>query len=463
MAGGKLTLISGSFERIVSTLSDNLSVEVPAGIYQVRIDAPGYYQEEYIQVDSNKEFIVDVKRISAFPVSPFMSVHESHQNYARTYSMKCTAVPQSDVRPNFLFFMATYDLKTWGSSIPFREFTLFNDEGFTVRMKDSRCFFDEVTGVAVFSINIPPGLYFISYNPSPDADKDLSKDKENEQKKDRVIPFYIFEGKQSQFFIRCTSEPDFSNCRIFYSDRMEFDYNDKAYSTMERLLMAYSNYKYYESLTSEEKQCISQSTYLSALSAILHIALKKPLPTDLGPALELPDLEYLRSDSNDKEKIVALSERLPTLGFIMYKYSTNASGFVIAASLMDRVTEHAKYDIFWSNFTKVESRDLVARNIRKGIRDTSTFGKVRLMFESLVSATVNLDAIRTKTGSYSTGHGDESAIAQKLSIPLTSVIRNYKATKEAYDLILKKDKDLEENVFFKSLKKSYERKDSGSN
>jgi hypothetical protein len=229
MAAADLTLIGSSFNRITSSTSGKLVATVPAGMYQVYLEAPGYYQEEYIRVTQDSSFVLDVKKISTFPIAPFISTHARQQESAREYSLRQTTGNQANARPNFFFFFATYEEAGDGIQLPFHKFTLHNDHIEPIRFEGQKTYHNPQNGVAVFSTSLPPGLYFLSYP---------------EFKKDRIIPVYIFKDRQTQFFIRCSTKskivtPDFHNCRIFYSDTIEFDPASPAYYTMERLLTAF--------------------------------------------------------------------------------------------------------------------------------------------------------------------------------------------------------------------------------
>lgn len=445
MIGAKLTLINGSFRKIDSTFSNSLDVEVPSGLYQVRIDAPGYYQEEYVKITSDNSFIVELKSISAFPVSPYKSTHEQHQKSARYYSEHCTLRNGLDERPTFLFFFAFYDLGREERILPFRDFTVYNDT-VTYKLNDKNTFFDDHAEMAVFSAQLSTGLYFISY---PDGEKE------------RIIPMYVFKGKQTQFFIRCAARiektlkvwtPDFSNCRIFYSDRMEFDYNDIVYAAMERLLMAYSNYAYYKLLTEEDHSRIANSSYLVALTQILHLALNAKIPFSNESPLALPDLQYMRSTPVEKVTAAVLSETPPILSFVMYKYSSNSCDSIAAASVMDRIAEHIKYDLFWSSFSKIESSNSVAQGIRKGISSSSTMGTAMYYLERLnpFARRANAEDIRKEFDNYVGAHGDEQDISKKLKIPLTSVVRKYNDYKSEYDSVVRKEREMEGDDFWKN-------------
>ena len=436
MAAASLTLIGSSFNRITSSASDKLEATVPAGMYQVCIEAPGYYQEEYIRVTGDASFTLDVKKVSAFPVAPYISTQTKQQESAREYSLRQTSTKETSVRPNFVFFFATYEANVDGVQLPFNKFTLYNDD-VTIRFESGKTYYNEQDGVVVFSTHIPVGLYFLSYP---------------EQKNDRIIPVYIFQEKQSQFFIRCSSKskivtPDFFNCRIFYSDVMEFDPKSHVYYVMERLLTAFSNFSYYSSLTSDEETAIASSSYLTALSKLLELAVKQSSPISKTPALDLPDLKYWTISPDDSAALAKLSDEIPTLSFVMYKFSKDA----VPTSMLDRVAENVKYDLFWTSFTKIESRQSVAKDIQRAIWNTSTFGKVKNMIYNTLpfSGSVNIDEVQKELTAYTKQHIDGAVIAKKLNIPITTVIRKYGEYKKIYDSIIKKEKEMDNDDFFK--------------
>ena len=60
----------------------------------------------------------------------------------------------------------------------------------------------------------------------------------------------------------------------------------------------------------------------------------------------------------------------------------------------------------------------------------------------------SVDDIQKEVDHYEDKHDDEHKIAEKLNIPLTTVIRNYDAYKSIYDTTLKKEQDIEKDNFF---------------
>jgi hypothetical protein len=111
-----------------------------------------------------------------------------------------------------------------------------------------------------------------------------------------------------------------------------------------------------------------------------------------------------------------------------------------------------KYDLLWSSFTKIESRKSITNRIHKGIRQATTFGKMRLIFEKYVPSlsNVSVDQIRNEVSKNKNVRGDEKTIAEKLSVPITTVIRNYDAFKKTYEELRKKEKATESSFFLKT-------------
>jgi hypothetical protein len=110
-----------------------------------------------------------------------------------------------------------------------------------------------------------------------------------------------------------------------------------------------------------------------------------------------------------------------------------------------------KYDLFWTSFTKIESRQSVARGIRQAIWNTSTFGKMKNIFYSMPFVRgVNVDDVRKELTEYTKQHFDNEAIARKLNIPIATVIRKYSTYKKIYDSIIKTEKEMKEDDFFRN-------------
>lgn len=494
--GSKLTIIDSVYNKIVSDTTGSLTRKLSKGLYQVRIDAPGYYQEEYIKVLKDEEFVIELRSYSSIPVYPFKSTHEYYLKPAERYSKENTYQKDASRKPNFFFFLANYESKLPGSAVPvIEEFYFFNDSktvAIDLTLSDSYSNLED--GLIIFTGQFDQGLYFLAHRPK----ERVTQDGQIEKGETRILPIYIFENYQTQFFLRYTNKPDFSTSRIYFSERMCFDHSDKVYYALERLLLAFSNYDYYDYLSDEDHINIKQSPYLKALVNILHSALylsqskefslkektsekelKKLLEFEKqryheSEVLQLPDVAYLKRSMNltiDDEH--DLADKPPVLSFLMFKYSSNDNISITPASVMDRVAEFLKYDIFWTSFTNIEDPKDIAEAIRKGLEVPSTFdwiksfvhntgilGSKRNVFrredrqwmkEKVKEAFTKEDTelLRSKVNQFVSSSGDAKLIASKFNIPVTTVLRRYKELKKAYNEMESAEAKLMKQDFFK--------------
>lgn len=464
--GAKVTIIDSEFNKIHSAESPTISLSLARGLYQVRIDSAGYYQEEYIKITQPQNFCIEMDRYSSIPAHPFKSTHEYYHKPAEQYSKETTYKKEDNKKPNFLLFIANYDRQLVGSSLPVAsDFSFFNDQRTVdIDLNSDNSHINNNDGLLLFSGHFVTGLYFFSYR----SDKEV-----------RIFPIYIFDNYQTQFFLRFTSSPDFSSCRIFFSEKMQFDADDTTYCTFEQLLLTFSDYNQYKNLSDEDHINIDESGYLKCLVNILHAVLRtnwpngKPMPSSLNTEyreseiLVLPDYKYL------KNTMETLRDELPMLAFIMYKFSGNDEAVIPLASVMDRVAEFLKYDIFWTSFTNLDSPAEIADAMRKEMIEPSTLGWLmgfvhktgifnsgknilkredRKWIKEKVLKTLSKEDIEFLNGkmkAFVKSRADAKLIAAKFNIPVTTVLRRYSELKKTYDEMEKSEANLMEVDFFK--------------
>jgi len=353
--GIKLELINGNLEVVYNGLANELHLQLPQGIYHLKIVYMDYYQEKFFSMSGDTELKLDFNYPLTIPVLGYSTTHqyysEDAEKYSRAATMGNTAEP-----PNFFFFAALHDKDKPGIAAPsewLTHYRIFNiDKTVDTRFNKTNSVFDDEVGKLYFSVFLNPGLYFFSY--------------ENELNP-RIFPLYIFDGHQTQFFIRYTNLPDFKNCRFFISSRKSFNELAIEYFVLEKILYAYADFNNFEQLTPEEINVIRGHPYLVSLVNILFTAVQQMVAADHNKTiyspvkdcteLALPDIVYCRSDRNE---VYRLSDKPPLLSFIITKYTHQLeNGHLVfePASILDRIVDNANYDLFWNNFSKIDEPD----------------------------------------------------------------------------------------------------------
>ncbi|HAQ20776.1 MAG TPA: hypothetical protein DCR40_16320 [Prolixibacteraceae bacterium] len=443
--GMHLTIVDATFETIYNGDSEHLNLELFQGIYQLKANFIDYYQEYLLLVDSDKNFTFDFNYPSVAPILSFITTHEYFSGNSEYYSHKSTIEGVTD-KPNFLVFGAKYDKDLFKEVLPENCLTEYyildmnNELLFQLNSQNSK--FDNDFGWFAFSNKFENGLYFLKWTNNAS---------------NRIFPFYIYNDYQTQFFIRYSQNPDFDNSFFFYSSRMEFRQDAEEYLVLDKVLYAYKDYKNYELLTEKDRSIIQQHPYLVTLVLILQLTLKIKEPDYLNDEkLLLPDLNLVTQSKDD----LNTDDLLPVISSIMSMYAVRQKNDTLTfklASLIDRTIDHLNFDIFWNNFSKVddtaELNDIYTQFLQKSkpysinINDNqiiklskvvaNMFGKAgkETIRERLNSLMGNLQSedFEAKINDAIDSIGDISQIANKLNLPPTKVLRNYKTYKDIYN------------------------------
>ena len=439
-----LTLVDGTLETIYSEITEQISLELPEGIYKLIASFIDYTQEYPLIIDESLDISLDFDYPSVAPILSFVTTHEYFHGNSEHYS-KFTTEKEAKRNPSFLFFAAKYDKDKFQNVIMEKllsNYSVMDSNNETLYQFDSKnAEFSNDSGWLAFSNKLKNGQYFLKWNIEPEC---------------RIFPFYIFDNYQTQFFIRYSSIPDFENCFFFYTKKMCFSVDAEEYLVLDKILFVFKDYSNYKLLTENDKSIIKQHPYLVTLIHILQSELSKKLDFENYEQLFLPDIILVSNKQNEIEN----DEMLPVISTVMNKYSNTKKDKELSfrpASLVDRTIDNIRLDIFWNNFSKIDNTidwlelyskfvkksdffpvhnndsqiiklsKFVANKFVKANKDTiedrlnSLVGKIQVKnFESKISDTIN-------------SIGDVSKIADKLNLPPTMVLRNYDTYKGIYD------------------------------
>lgn len=442
--GIKLTLIDGTLDTIYNGMTQQLSIDLAEGIYKLKANFIDYSQEYLLIIDKSNNFNLDFDYPSVAPILSFKTTHEYFYKNAEYYSQVTTNQKILD-KPNFSFFAAKYDKDKFPDVVIqnlLSVYSIINSENETLyQFNSENAKYNNDFGWLAFSTKLLDGLYFLKWKTASES---------------RVFPFYIFENYQTQFFIRYSQTADFENCFFFYTKKMCFKVDAEEYLILDKIMFAYKDYRNYKSLTENDKYIIQQHPFLVTLVNILQQELSKKLDCEGSEHLQLPDLMFFGS----KELEIEFGEKLPIISFVMTKYSFNSKKKRISfkpASLVDRTIDNVKYDLFWNNFSKIdntldwlevyskflEKSDLipVSNNdnslvkLSKRVANTFVNTSKDKLDERLNSLTGKIQNkyFEIKFSDTINSISELSEIADKLNLPPTKVLRNYKTYKEIYD------------------------------
>jgi len=348
--GMRLQLINGNLETVHDEINHFLELRLPGGIYQLKIFYLDYYQEEFFSVNADMNLLLDFNYPLTIPVLGFRTTHEYYSEDAVHYSLVCTENDQPG--PNFLFFAALRDMDKPSAETPgqwLKSYSIFNiDRTKEIQFTEKNTTFEDAVGKVYFSTFLEPGLYFLSYD-----------NKEHS----RIFPLYIFDDYQTQFFIRYDLQPDFKNCRFFFSKEKNFSETGVEYFVLEKILYAFANFKHFDLITSEDINVIRHHPYLVTLVNILFSTLNKDTPGEahkpplVSPVqdneqLELPDIHFCGT-----KDAYSLSDTPPLLSFIMARHTRQLGTATMTfkpASILDQIVDNIKCDLFWNNFSRID-------------------------------------------------------------------------------------------------------------
>lgn len=444
--GMLLTLVDGTLEIVYSEITEQLNIELPEGIYKLIAKFIDYTQEYPLIIEESKNILLDFNYPSVAPILSFVTTHEYFHCNSEQYS-KFTTEKESKTNPRFLFFAAKYDKDKFPNVLMenlLGNYSIINsDNEILYQFGSENSKFSNEYGWLAFSNKLENGQYFLKWNIETEC---------------RIFPFYIFDNYQTQFFIRYSIVPDFENCFFFYTKKMHFNVDAEEYLVLDKILFAYKDYSNYKLLTEKDKTIIQQHPYLVTLIHILQSELRAKHDFDNYEHLMLPDLVLI----SDKPSEIDASELLPMISTVMSKYFNNKKNKKLSfkpASLVDRTIDHIRYDLFWSNFSKIDNTidwlDLYSKFVNKSDlfpvsisdnqfmklskRFANSFAKankdtIEERLNSLVGK-IQIQNYESKINDTINSIGDVSEIADKLNLPPTMVLRNYETYKRIYDKI----------------------------
>lgn len=460
--GLQLILIDGNLNKIVEEETQTLQLSLPKGIYQLKASFIDYFEEYFLTVNEEENFVLDYHYPMTSPSMRFATTHEYFSNPAETWSRKSTTDDRDKV-PNFFFFAATYDKDTLPKEETVTDlltnYSIFSTtRKLNIHFNADNSFVDGDAGVVVFSAKLKTGMYFLKYKK-----KDESKKDESEKYERRIFPFYIYNGYQTQFLLRYKQVPDFGNSFFYYDNKFGFNRDDSQYLLLDKIQYAYKDYSNYKLLTNFDRFSIKAHPYLVALIHILHLVTDNEADTTEfadAPMLELPDIALLKALKDNDQHIN--SDELPIVSAIMAKCMVTIGKKMEfkPGSIMDRVVDTLNFDIFWNNCSAIEDlsrmeelyKDLLEKSKYYGIslKENRMVKIAKLMLNSFRSTPENFkeDRLNTLMGNTPPDTPEDntkfidainsvanvSEISNKFNLPPTTVLRNY----EMYDDIYKK-------------------------
>lgn len=463
--GIRLQLVNGNLDVIFDDIANEINLPLPKGVYQLKIYYLDFFQEKFFTVDKNLEIGLELEYEITTPIKGYGTSHEYYSGDAKAVSISCT-MGKKDITPNFFFFAALYDKNKPSEDIAemwLSHYSVFSIDGsVNIQLDKTNAVFDNTYGKVIFSGYLDTGLYFLKYK---------------KESVIRIFPLYIFEGFQTQFFIRYSQVPDFINCRFFFSSNFRFSESGDEYVVLEKILCVYSNFKNYEMINNEDIEVIKLHPYLVSLVNILFSSVPEQILKDnpsipaVSPVagskqLDLPDILYCNSSNSE---IYNLSDKLPLLSFIIVKYTRqldNSDILFKPASLLDRIVDHINYDLFWNNFSKIDDPDAWAKvykpllqNIEESPRPL--FRSIRSIANSIINkwnpqyeknlkqlvGKLNLKEEQKESFSGVLNNiKDVSEMSKKFGLPPTTILRNYKKYSDYYSRLISVEKEKEKEL-----------------
>lgn len=435
LEGLELTLVDGRLNNVFEGKTETLELNLTQGIYQLKAKFIDYSKEYTILVVKNEEFVLDFDYPSVAPILSFTTTH-GYLSAPAEYASIVPTTGKPEKRPDFMFFGAKYDKNAFPEIAVekcLKHYSIYQDDNPSpYRFSNKNSKVSNELGWFIHSRKLDEGLYFLNWNDGTEG---------------RIFPFYIYEGYQTQFFIRYGEKPDFENSFFFYSNKKEFTVKSREYLVLDKIIYAYKDYQKYELLTEKDKAIIRQHPYLVTLIEILQIILEKDRDFKEDKKLSLPDLSFITTENGMKNEA---GDVLPILSSIMCKLITFKKDEGLnfrPASLIDRTMDNLKFDIFWNNFSKIDDvlewKDIYTNLIEKSKSYATGPGDNRIMkigkliantlkttaqvkIENRISSLLgdlNSDSNTINDALYSVDN--VSKIAEKLNLPPTKVLRNY--------------------------------------
>ncbi len=446
--GIKLHLSNGGFVTMYDAESLEAELCLPQGIYHLKISYLDYFQEKYFSLTENTHLHLNLDYPFTVPALGYATTHEYYSYDAMRFSTEATMKGEDIDPPNFLFFAALYDKDKPSKETAeqwMKHYSLSNiDKTVNIQFNSFNSIFEDEVGKVYFSIYLKPGLYFLNYAGD---------------KTPRIFPMYVYDGYQTQFFIRYAELPDFVNSRIFFSDSGRFVESGEEYLFLEKIICAFSNFKNFEQITPTEMDAIGNHPYLVSLVNILFNVINNDVlkrddgvkllsPVADKKQLELPDLIYC---NNDQSEVYPLSDKPPLLSSIMIRYTHQLDNEKILfepASVLDRVVDHINFDIFWNNFSAVEAPDkwdeIYAPLLKTVGQSANPFMRVKNVLINYWKPSPN-ENLQQLIGKMNLSEAEANTLSEKLSkikdvsqmskefgLPPTTIMRNYQKYSNFY-------------------------------
>jgi hypothetical protein len=203
-----LKLFNGNGELLI-TEHEEISINLPRGLYQLQIFSDEKFEQKLIRLDGNLDMTwANEGSYSSIPANFLQSTEDYYQDAVNQWSRKSTGDNQEiDHNHSSLFIFFRYPnegIKSKQENVArtmgWRFSLLDSDRNVVYRLYDKKNVReDSNAGWLAFHVKLEPGIYYLIYKGNP---------------KTREIPLYVFPRWQTQFFLTFKKTPIFATTRI---------------------------------------------------------------------------------------------------------------------------------------------------------------------------------------------------------------------------------------------------------
>lgn len=202
-----LKLFNG-YNEIVSQGYGNMSLQVPKGVYQLRVEMNEHVEDRNYRVTEDvADRLETIHTASAIPLPGIRSTHEYFSEPSTEWSRKSTDTGQHIGGSSIFIFLRYSDKEVPFENIKDREkgFSILNEQREVVcSMNKSNTESNsgqdtEFYGSIAFNQQLAPGQYYLLYKSNTMS---------------REMPLYVFHDWQTQLFLMLKEKPMFSTARI---------------------------------------------------------------------------------------------------------------------------------------------------------------------------------------------------------------------------------------------------------
>jgi len=258
-----LKLFNG-YNEIIKEGYGNMNIIIPKGLYKLRIEINEHVEDRDYRIAGDfSDFIEKIETTSSMPSNGFVSTHEYFSKPTLEWSQKSTTTELPiNLKDSSFFLLLRYSDETKAFDKlqdPFKGYFILNDKreiAYALDIWNTKADFGENTesgyyGWIAFHEKLPAGQYYFVYR-----DKKLK----------REMPFYIFEGWQTQLFMMIKAFPLFASARISI-EKQRFTLNNTQNLQLDALIQKMYNGIYF--LPNDIKQHASHGKWENPMLGIL--------------------------------------------------------------------------------------------------------------------------------------------------------------------------------------------------